>query len=94
MERNRKDNMKILRIDLQNTADDQSIFDSKEDLRQHLINLHWEDYEQSYSKQWGYTEKQRKQKMKKFKQITLNQICCDFDWDFKIITNKQATQYQ
>ena len=32
--------------------------------------------------------------MKKFKQITLNQLCCDFDWDYKTITNKQAEQYQ
>ena len=84
--------MKILRTDLQ--TGNETIFDSKEQLRKNLIDLHWEDYQESYSDHWGYTDKQRKQKMKKFKQMTLNQLCCDFDWDYKTITDKQATQYE
>ena len=84
--------MKVLRIDLQ--TDDVSVYDSKEQLRKGLIDLHWQDYKESYSDDWGYTNKQRKQKMKKFKQITLNQLCCEFDWDYKIITNKQAEEYE
>lgn len=84
--------MKVLRIDLQ--TGDRSIFDNEEKLRKHLIDLHWEDYEESYSDYWGYTDKQRKQKMKKFKQLTLNQLCCEFDWDYKLITNKEAQQYE
>ena len=83
---------KVLRIDLQ--TDDVSVYDSKEQLRKCLIDLHWNDYKESYSDNWGYTDKQRKQKMKKFKQITLNQLCCDFDWDYKVISNKQAEQYE
>ena len=80
--------MKILRICRQ--GGDDRIYQSKEDLRTSLIDLHWQDYIESYSKSWGYTEKQTKQKMKKFKQITLNQLCCDFDWDFKQITDEEA----
>ena len=83
--------MKILRICRQ--GGDDRIYQSKEDLRTSLIDLHWQDYKESYSKSWGYTEKQTKQKMKKFKQITLNQLCCDFDWDFKQITDEEAEQY-
>jgi hypothetical protein len=84
--------MKVLRIDLQ--TNDVSVYESKEELRKSLIDLHWNDYKESYSDSWGYTDKQRKQKMKKFKQITLNQLCCDFDWDYKVISNKQAEQYE
>jgi hypothetical protein len=84
--------MKVLRIDLQ--TDDLSVYDSKEQLRKSLIDLHWQDYNESYSNDLGYTNKQRKQKMKKFKQITLNQLCCEFDWDYKIITDKEAKQYE
>tara|TARA_R100001460_G_scaffold4722_1_gene13207 strand:- start:907 stop:1161 length:255 start_codon:yes stop_codon:yes gene_type:complete len=84
--------MKILRIDLQ--TNDKLIFDSKEQLRKALIDLHWDNYKESYSYHWGYTNKQIKQKMKKFKQMTLNQLCCDFDWDYQTITDKQATQYE
>ena len=80
--------MKILRICRQ--GGDDRIYQSKEDLITSLIDLHWQDYKESYSKSWGYTEKQTKQKMKKFKQITLNQLCCDFDWDFKQITDEEA----
>ena len=32
--------------------------------------------------------------MKEFKQITLNQLCCEFDWDYQIITNKKAKEYE
>ena len=82
---------KILRIDLQ--TDDRSIFKDEEDLRTSLIDLHWDDVESSYNESWGFTKKQQKQKMKKFKQITLNQLCFEFDWDYKTITDEQAEYY-
>ena len=83
---------KILRIDLQ--TDDRSIFKDEEDLRTSLINLHYQDYKDSYSESLGYSKKEQKEKMKKFKHITLNQLCCEFDWDYKTITDEQAVKYK
>ena len=82
---------KVLRIDLQ--TDDMSVFKDEEDLRKALIDLHYQDYKESYSKSLGYSEKDRNKKMEKFKQITLNQLCCEFDWDYEIITDEQAKEY-
>lgn len=81
---------KILRIDLQ--TNDRSIFKDEEDLRTSLIDLHYQDYKESFNG-WGYSEKEQNKKMKKFKQMTLNQLCCEFDWDFKTITDEQAKKY-
>ena len=83
--------MKILRIDLQ--TENREIYENEEDLRTSLIDLHYQDYEASYY-DCGYSEKEIKQKMKEFKQITLNQLCCEFDWDYQIITNKKAKEYE
>ena len=83
--------MKILRIDLQ--TENREIYENEEDLRTSLIDLHYQDYETSYYG-CGYSEKEIKQKMKEFKQITLNQLCCEFDWDYQIITNKKAKEYE
>ena len=82
---------KILRIDLQ--TDDRSIFKDEENLRTSLIDLHYQDYKESFNG-WGYSEKEQKQKIKKFKQMTLNQLCCEFDWDYQIITDEQAKEYE
>ena len=62
-------------------------------LRTSLIDLHYQDYEESFNG-WGYSEKEQKQKIKKFKQMTLNQLCCEFDWDYQIITDEQAKEYE
>ena len=83
--------MKILRIDLQ--TENREIYENEEDLRTSLIDLHYDDWEASYNG-CGYSEKEIKQKMKEFKQITLEQICCEFDWDYQIITNKKAQEYE
>ena len=32
--------------------------------------------------------------VEKYKKWSLDQICNMFDWNYKIITNKQATQYE
>jgi|TARA_B100001094_G_C17738913_1_gene580243 hypothetical protein len=76
--------MKILRIDLQ--TDDVSVFDSKEQLRKSLIDLHMDDILSD--------EETDKTYVKKYKKWSLNQICNMFDWDYKTITDKQATQYE
>ena len=81
--------MKVLRIDLQ--TEDRSIFKDKEDLRKSLIDLHYQDYIEIQC--LGCSEKEKKQKIKKFRNFTLNQLCCEFDWDYEIITDKQAKEY-
>ena len=80
---------KILRIDLQ--TDNRSVFKDKEDLRTSLIDLHYQDYIEIQC--LGYSEKEKKQKIKKFRNFTLNQLCCEFDWDYETITDEQAEYY-
>ncbi len=76
--------MKVLRIDLQTS--DESVFDNKEQLREYLIDLHMDDILSDEETDEDY--------VKKYKKWSLDQICNMFDWDYKIITNKQATQYE
>jgi len=76
--------MKILRIDLQ--TDDVSVYDSKEQLRKGLIDLHMDDILSDEETDETYIEK--------YKKWSLNQICNMFDWDYKVISNKQAKEYE
>ena len=75
--------MKILRIDLQ--TDDVSVYDSKEQLRKCLIDLHMDDILSDEETDETY--------VKKYKKWSLDQICNQFDWDYKVISKKQAEQY-
>ena len=62
---------------------EEQLYDSKEDLRQSLIGLHWDDVKNSYGEQWGFTEQEQKEKMKVFKTLSLNELCDHFDWDYE-----------
>jgi len=75
--------MKILRTDLQ--TGDETIFDSKEQLRKSLIDLHMDDILSDEETDETYIEK--------YKKWSLNKICNMFDWGYKTITNKQAEVY-
>ena len=72
--------MKILRIDNQGAFSD-SVYDNKKQLRESLIYLHQPDM----------VNDQDREALKKW---SLNEVCEMFDWDYKIITNKQAEQYE
>ena len=72
--------MKVLRIDRQGAFDYQ-IYDNKKELRESLIDLHQPDMAND-------------QDRKALKKWSLNEVCEMFDWDYEIITNKQATQYE
>jgi len=80
----RKEQMKVLRIDLQ--TDDVSVYDSKEQLRKCLIDLHMNDILSDEEADEAY--------VKKYKKWSLDQICNMFDWDYKVISKKQAEQYE
>jgi hypothetical protein len=77
---NKKGTMKILRIDRQNAFYD-SVYDSKKELREALIDLHQPDMANDEDRE-------------ALKKCSLNEVCEMFDWDYEIITNKQAEQYQ
>ena len=72
--------MKILRIDNQGAFND-SVYDNKKELREALIDLHQPDI----------SNDEDREALKKW---SLNEVCEMFDWDYKIITNKQAEQYE
>ena len=76
----KENKMKILRIDRQGAFDD-CIYDNKKELREALIYLHQPDM----------ANDQDREALKKW---SLNEVCEMFDWDYEIITNKQATQYE
>ena len=75
--------MKVLRIDLQTS--DESVFDNKEQLRKYLIDLHMDDILSDEETDETYVEK--------YKKWSLDEICNMFDWDYKVISNKEAKQY-
>ena len=75
--------MKVLRIDLQTS--DESVFVNKEQLRKYLIDLHMDDILSDEETDETYVEK--------YKKWSLDQICNMFDWDYKVISNKEAKQY-
>ena len=75
-----KNKMKVLRIDRQGAFDYQ-VYDNKKELRKALIDLHQQDMVND-------------QDRKALKKWSLNEICEMFDWDYEIITNKEATQYE
>jgi hypothetical protein len=76
--------MKILRIDLQ--TNDVSVYDNKEQLRRGLIDLHMDDIVADEETDETYIEK--------YKKWSLDQICNMFDWDYKVISNKQSKEYE
>ena len=76
--------MKVLRIDLQTS--DESVFDSKEQLRQYLIDLHMDDILDDEETNETY--------VKKYKKWSLDQICNMFDWSYKVISNKKAKEIE
>tara|TARA_B100001063_G_scaffold122599_1_gene114511 strand:- start:2256 stop:2471 length:216 start_codon:yes stop_codon:yes gene_type:complete len=67
---------------------EERIYDNKEDLRQSLIDLHWNDVENTYGKQWGFTEQEKTEKMKVFKTLSLDELCDHFDWDYEEIIDE------
>ena len=76
--------MKILRIDLQ--TDNVSVYDSKEQLRKGLIDLHMDDILADEETDETY--------VKKYKKWSLDQICNMFDWSYKVISNKKAKEIE
>ena len=70
--------MKVLRLDLQG-AWDEMVFDTLEDLREYLCYLHASDCE----------EEDREALLK----YTLDEILCYGDWDYRLITDKEAEKY-
>ena len=70
--------MKILRIDNQGAFND-SVYNSKKELREALIDLHQTDMA---------NDKDRKA----LKKWSLNEVCEMFDWDYETITDKQAKE--
>ena len=73
-------NMKILRICLQ--GGEEQIFDSKEDLRQSLIDLHEDDVLQD--------EECTPAMLKRHQESTLDELCFMYDWSYREITDKEA----
>jgi len=76
--------MKVLRICRQ--GGDVSVYDSKEQLRRGLIDLHMDDILSDEETDKTYIEK--------YKKWSLDQICNMFDWSYEIITDKEAKQYE
>ena len=70
--------MKVLRICRQ--GGDVSVYDSKEQLRRGLIDLHMDDILSDEETDKTYIEK--------YKKWSLDQICNMFDWSYEIITDK------
>ena len=71
--------MKVLRIDRQ-SAFDYQIYDNEKELKEELIALHQPDMANDEDR-------------KALKKWSLNEVCEMFDWDYEIITNKQAKKY-
>ena len=67
--------MKILRICRQGGQG--TVFDTKQELRNALIDLHCSDCETNKDK-------------KLIKKMSLDELCCNFDWEYKKISNKDA----
>ena len=76
--------MKVLRICRQ--GGDDRVYQSKEDLRTSLIDLHMQDVLED--------ELCNSQMIKNHKNSTLDGLCSMFDWEYKIISNKEAEQYE
>lgn len=72
--------MKILRIDLQGVCNN-SVYDSKEELKDQLIDFHSIDYDQHFDENEDY---------KPIKDFTLEEILDWGEWDYKVITDKEA----
>ena len=71
---------KILRIDLQGSWNNQ-VYEDKEDFRTALIDLHETDMDNEKDKET-------------LKTMPLDEICEMFMWDYQIITDKEAKEYE
>ena len=71
---NRKDNMKIIRIDLQGACEFME-FKSKKSLKEYLIDFHLQDYHKK--DEYGVED------IKLIKSFSLDQICDYFDWGYE-----------
>ena len=71
--------MKVLRIDRQGAFNYQ-IYDNKKELRDQLIYLHTKDMANDDDRE-------------ALKKWSLDEICEMFDWDYEILTNKEAEYY-
>ena len=76
----RKNKMKVLRIDRQ-SAFNYQIYDNKKELRDQLIDLHTNDMANDDDRE-------------ALKKWSLDEICEMFDWDYETLTNKEAQQYE
>ena len=75
--------MQVLRIDTQGVCEDR-VYDSYEELRLQLCDYHsvdWEGVDDDNNDLDIFT-------------LTLDEICDYGDWEYKLITNKEAEQYE
>jgi hypothetical protein len=70
----RRDNMKVVRIDLQGACEPME-FESKKALKEYLIDFHLQDYHEE--DEFGVED------IKLIKSFSLDQICDYFDWGYK-----------
>lgn len=75
--------MKILRIDRQSALNG-AVYKNLKDLREALIDYHSIDYDEHFDENENY---------KPIEKFTLDEILDWGEWDFKIITNEEAKQY-
>jgi len=76
---------KILRIDLQGSFND-SVYDNTEELRLQLIDFHSSDYDDC--------RHEEAEDYKPIQEFTLENILNYGDWDYKIITDKEAKEIE
>jgi len=72
--------MKILRIDNQGAFND-CVYNNKTELREQLIDMHGSDM----------ANDEDRDALQKW---SLTEVCEMFDWDYEIITNKEAKLYE
>ena len=75
--------MKILRIDKQGALEDR-VYNSQEELRLQLCEYHSVDWE-------GVDDDNNDSDIF---ELTLDEICDYGEWDYQIITNKKAKEYE
>ena len=76
--------MKILRIDNQDCCS-LAVFNNLDELREQLIDFHSIDYDDHFDEN---------EKYKSIEDFTLQEILNWGDWDYKIITDKEAEEIE
>ena len=76
--------MKILRIDNQDCCS-LAVFNNLDELREQLIDFHSIDYDDHFDEN---------EKYKSIEDFTLQEILNWGDWEYKIITNKEAEEIE